>query len=121
MWMYSNMLYDRVVDVKIDSKKMSSGASIISVVDAIATVDKDGGKWAIAMINRHPNKKLKCSLKMNDLTLDGTYECVVLKGESCDAYNDVDNPNRVIPVKTYMTLDMGSTELPACSLTILLI
>ena len=58
------------------------------MVDAIATVDESGKKWAVAIINRSPSKELACTLQMAELSIDGTYKATVLTGDSPDSYND---------------------------------
>jgi alpha-L-arabinofuranosidase len=74
--------------------------------------------WAIALVNRHPSKNAACTVKMKDMLLEGKYEAMVLAGDSPDSYNDIENPNRVVPQKAMLTLTKGVVNLPPHSLTI---
>ena len=51
--------------------------------------------------------------------LEGPVEAFVLAGDSADAFNDIEHPNRVAPEKKKVTLTDGVAELPPHSLTIL--
>jgi alpha-N-arabinofuranosidase len=88
------------------------------VVDAIATVNESGKRWALALVNRHPEKAVVCTIKMKNRPLQGSYQAIVLAGDSPDSYNDIENPNRVVPKKTKLTFTKGSVNLPPHSLTI---
>jgi alpha-N-arabinofuranosidase len=50
--------------------------------------------------------------------LDGTFDATILAGDSPDAFNDVEHPDRVLPVKTQLQFNQGVVELPPHSLTI---
>ena len=88
------------------------------MVDAIATVDESGKKWAVAMINRYPSKEVACTLQMAELSIDGTYKATVLTGDSPDSYNDIEHPRRVAPKKIELTFKKGDVSLPPHSLVI---
>jgi alpha-N-arabinofuranosidase len=118
MAMYANMLKEHVAKAQIKSDRLTYGGSSVAMVDAIATVDESGKKWAIAMMNRHPSKEVSCTLKMAELLVDGIYEATVLTADSPDAYNDIENPNRVMPKKIALTFKEGVTSIPPHSLVI---
>ena len=50
--------------------------------------------------------------------LDGEFEALVLSGDSPEAFNDIENPNRVTPQKRILTFTKGTVNLPPHSLTI---
>jgi alpha-N-arabinofuranosidase len=81
-------------------------------------VNESGQHWAIALVNRHPEMTVACTVKMKDRPLQGSYQAVVLAGDSPDAYNDIENPNRVAPKKTKLAFAKGVVNLPPHSLTI---
>jgi alpha-L-arabinofuranosidase len=118
MAMYANLLKGRVAKAQVYSDRLTHGSSSVAMVDAIATVDSSGKKWAIALMNRHPSEEVACTLKMDDLLVDGTYQATVLTGESPDAYNDIEHPNRVVPKKIALTFKKGIISLPPHSLVI---
>jgi alpha-L-arabinofuranosidase len=118
MAMYANELEARVGKLDIDAGNLVQGGRRIPVLDAIATVNDSGKSWAIALVNRHPEKELACTVRMKDLLLEGTYKATVLAGDSPEAFNDLENPNRVTPQKTTLTFTKGAVNLPPHSLTI---
>jgi hypothetical protein len=81
-------------------------------------VDESGRNWSIAMVNRHPEIEVSCTVRMKDLLLDGRYRATILAGSTPDAFNDIENPNRVAPVKTKLTFARGVVSLLPHSLTI---
>jgi len=88
-------------------------------VDAIATVDQSGTRWSIALVNRHPSEPLACAVRLGDRPLDGTFDATVLAGDSPEAYNSVEKPDRVVPQKAQLTFQGSVTQLPPHSLTII--
>ena len=118
MAMYANELEARVGKLELEAGNLKHGNRRIPMIDAIATVNESGKNWAIALVNRHPEKEVACTVKMKDVLLDGNYEATVLAGDSPQAYNDIETPNRVIPRKTKMTFAKGVANLAAHSLTI---
>ena len=118
MAMYANELEDRVGRLDIRADDLKHGDKSMLVVDAIATVNESRGRWAISLVNRHPEKPVACTIRMKDSLLEGNYEALTLAGDSPDSYNDIENPNRVAPKKTVLTFAKGVTYLPPHSLTI---
>ena len=118
MAMYANLLQPNVARTQVNSDSLTHGKSSVAMVDAIATVDKSGKKWAVAIMNRHPLNEVTCTLKMAQSLVDGTYRATVLTGDSPNAYNDMEQPNRVAPKKIVLTFDKGITNLPPHSLVI---
>ena len=116
--MYANELQKRVADVELRAGTLTHGNASVDVVDAIATVDKSGKTWAITLTNRHPSKDVACTVKMKETPLDGTYKATLLTGDSTDAYNDIEHPDRVAPKEVKLTFKSGVANLPAHSLTI---
>jgi len=118
MAMYANELKERVTKVEVDAGKLIHGKDSVAVVDAIATVDKSGKRWAISLVNRHPSDSVACTVKMKDTLVDGEYDATVLTGDSPDSYNDIEHPNRVVPKKIKLTFKKGVANLSPHSLTI---
>lgn len=118
MAMHANELENRVGRVEVKSDALKKGKASIPVVDAVATVNESGDSWAIAMVNRHPDKQAACTVRMKDTVLEGEHAALVLTGDSPDSYNDIESPNRVVPKRTAMTFAKGVTHLPPHSLTI---
>jgi len=119
MAMYANLLQAHVVPAQVTAGTLTHGTESVAVVDAIATVDTLDKRWAIALVNRHPSDSVACTVSMKETLLEGDYEATILTGESPDAYNDVEHPNRVAPRETKLTFRQGVVTLPAHSLAIL--
>jgi alpha-L-arabinofuranosidase len=119
MALYANELESRVSSLRLAASPLFQGGRSIPVADAIATVDEAGRNWAIAIVNRHPAQKLMCMVKMPDRPLSGDYAAIELAGDSPEAYNDIEHPNRVVPVRKQVTFSQGVIELPPHSLTII--
>jgi alpha-N-arabinofuranosidase len=119
MAMYANELESRVGKLDIKADKLAHGDRSLPVVDAVATVNESGRNWSMALVNRHPEKETACTVKMKDVPLEGDYTALVLAGDSPDSYNDIENPDRVVPVKTTLTFKAGVALLPRHSLIIL--
>jgi len=116
--MYANELQSRVGKLDLEAGMLVQGKRFIPVIDAVATVDVSGTTWSIALVNRHPAESVACTVKMKDVLLEGVHDATILSGDSPDAYNDVEHPNRVVPEKTQLTFRQGVVHLPPHSLTI---
>ena len=118
MAMYANLLQPRVAGANVESDRITHGESSVAMVDAIATVDETGENWAVAIMNRHPSETVLCTLELGERPIDGTYKATLLTGDSPDAFNDIEHPQRVSPSKTELTFEMGRVTLPPHSLCI---
>lgn len=119
MAMYASELEARVGSVKVEADPLTEGKKSLPVVDAIATVSDAGSRWSIALVNRHPSAAVACKVQFKDLPLDGEVDAVVLAGDSTEAFNDREHPDRVTPVKQKLKSKAGVVALPAHSLTII--
>jgi alpha-L-arabinofuranosidase len=84
----------------------------------IATVDNSGKTWVIALTNRHPTKSVACTVKLKETPLDGVYKATLLTGDSPDAFNDIEHPNRVAPKVVKLTFKNGVANLLLHPLTL---
>ncbi len=116
--MYANLLGNRVVNSRTDAGLLAHGNRLIPVVDSIVTIDDAGTIRSIALVNRHPSKVVDCTVQLKDTLLNGTFEATVLAGDSPDAYNDIENPNRVVRESRQLTFQKNVVKLPPHSLTI---
>jgi len=119
MAIYANELQPRVGSLRLQGPVLTQGDRSIAMADAIATVDESGKRWAIALINRHPQKALPCAVIMDGLPLEGEHAAVLLAGDSPESFNDIEHPDRVIPLRKTLKFATGVVELPPHSLTVL--
>ncbi len=116
MAMYANLLQPNVARSQVESSRLTHGDSSVALVDAVATVDDAGSTWTVAMINRHPSESIRCTVALGDAPVDGVFPAVILSGDSPDAFNDIELPDRVAPVKAEMVFKQGVVTLPPHSL-----
>ncbi len=117
--MYANLLGSRMGQAVIeDAGVLFHENRFISIVDAIATTNEAGTSWSIALVNRHPSQTVDCTVKLKDVPVDGTFDATILAGDSPDAFNDIEDPDRVAPEKKRLTFQGGVVELPPHSLAI---
>ena len=116
--MYADLLFDQIVEAKIGSTPLEHNGRTVSVGDAIATADRDGKGWSISVMNRHPTQWMECEIEIAGRPVEGRYEATVLSGGSSDAYNDIDHPDTIVPVKGQMVFKNGFVRLAPQSLSI---
>ncbi len=122
--MYANELEDRVGSVEVEA---GEGSQRLNDLDVVATVNESvdgsiegaGKAWAVVLVNRHSTENLACQIKLGDRLPDGEFDATILAGDSPEAFNDVENPRRVVPEKTKIKCQQGVVNLPPHSLTIL--
>ena len=119
--MYANLLQNNVGSLNVISDSLVYGEQSIAIVDAIATVDDAGENWSVVLINRHPDEKVACTVKFGEKLLDGKLDATILEGDSPEAYNSVENPERVKPYDLELSFKKGVVYLPPHSLTIVTI
>jgi alpha-N-arabinofuranosidase len=117
--MYGNLLGERVAPTEVASAPLQHAGRSVPALDSLATCDAAGRKWRIVLVNRHPAEPLRCALRLGGKMLEGKYRATVLAGDSPEAYNDVDRPDRVVPESIEITLAGGQAALPPHSVTIL--
>lgn len=120
MSMYSNLLLPNILPVQINSDILSVPSAnrqiAIPAVDAIVTCSDDKKTLSIAVVNKNPEKPVEINLGLGNVS--GKIEAVILSGDSTEAYNDIDNPDRVIPERKQMIMKNSHVMLPAHSLAI---
>ena len=114
--MYATLLGDRVLPCSARSDTLA--VADVPVVDHLATVDAAGTRVTLALVNRDPAVATVCEVRLGRHPLDGSYAATVLDGPHADAYNDVDDPDAVVPVTRTVGFSDGRTTLPPHSLTV---
>ncbi|NLU95548.1 alpha-L-arabinofuranosidase C-terminal domain-containing protein [Chitinophaga sp. Ak27] len=117
MNMYANNLQPNIISSFIKSDTLSNGTTSVPAIDAIVTCSDDRKFYSISLVNKHPEREAECDIDLGNI--DGNASEFVLSGDSENAFNDVDTPNRVIPIKRSIVIKNGKIILPAHSLVIL--
>ena len=118
LWMYANLLADYVADTWVSSDPYTHQGAATPALDAIATCDAGMRSWRLALVNRHAEQALTCQVIIDGQVLTGTHHATQLDGDSTDAFNDVDQPERVFPNPVELMFNDGRVVLPPHSLTI---
>jgi alpha-N-arabinofuranosidase len=115
--MYSDHLRPKLADTFVASAEVRKGDRAVAAVDAVASCEGVGGPTSLMLINRHPSEAVTVSLRLDGANPSGDHEATILDGDSTDAFNDVDAPERVKPHNEVMTISNGKLTLPPHSLT----
>jgi alpha-N-arabinofuranosidase len=116
--MYANLLGEKVARAEVAGIAYQHGRQSVPAVDVVATCDDAKKRWRIALVNRHAAQPVQCSVVLDGKPLAGKFRATVLAGDSTDAYNDVDRPERVVPQKTELSFTDGAAPLPPHSVSI---
>ena len=117
--MYSDMLAANVLDCWCGSDAFEHQGQSVPALDAVATADDSRKKLTFVLVNRHPTARLDCTVKVNGAAVSGAVPAEILSGDSPDAYNDVDRPDRVVPQSSTLDFRNGATTLGPHSINIL--
>jgi alpha-N-arabinofuranosidase len=118
MKMYSDRLAPNVIDCWYDGDLFETGDGSVPALDAVATADDERRRIVLALVNRHPEKELRCRVRVNGREPAGVAEAVVLAGDGPDAFNDVEAPHRVAPETVALSFQEGAVALRPHSITI---
>lgn len=117
MSMYSNLIGSRIVNSVTSSANLDTGFGDVPLIDAIATTD-DSGKTTVVLVNKSPSDDAAVRIRVGGQPVDGVYEATQLAGDSADAFNDVENPDRVVPQKFPLRFEDGIATLAPHSVTV---
>ncbi len=117
--MYASLLKPNVVDAYISSSTLTHTDRHVPLLDAITTCDDDMRTWSLAFVNRHPETPLTCQVNIGGTLLTGRCSVTTLSGDSADAYNDIETPERVIPETSERLIEQGVVELSPHSISII--
>ena len=115
--LYANKLKPGFVPVKIISDSLYHKEQSVPAVDAILTSSMDKKDFTFVLVNKHPEKQAECDLGIRNTGKNA--KAYLLSGDSVDAFNDIDTPERVAPVMKSVELSNGKVVIPAHSLMIL--
>jgi alpha-L-arabinofuranosidase len=110
--MYRDLLPPRVLDCWSESDAFSHGTDSVPCLDAVATGGGQDGSIALAIVNRHPDQDVICSVRIGGTRVHGELDAVVLSGDGPDAFNDVDRPDRVTPERRTLAFRAGEVAIP---------
>ena len=115
-WMYTHLLEKNMLPVSVECGNLSDGNTSVPVLDAALTVSDDGKRLVLAIVNKHPEKTVQLDISaLSPGSAD--LETTVLAGDSPDAFNDIGKENRVVPVKTALSVADGKVTLAPHSLS----
>jgi alpha-N-arabinofuranosidase len=119
--MYVNMLEEYMVPTNLRTERLVHGKASTGVMDCILTSDKEGTRYALAVVNKDPEKSHSLNIDFEEMgvkmpkKISGTVLC----GSSPDDFNEIGAENRVVPEERIFEVKDGTVELPAHSLVVL--
>jgi alpha-N-arabinofuranosidase len=116
--MYANLLGERIAAAKLTGPPLLHDGRSISALDALATCDRSGTNWRIVLINRRPHEALPCTVRIGARPIEGRLRATLLDGDSPEAFNSVDRPDRVVPRVAELVFTGGGVVLPPHSVSI---
>jgi alpha-L-arabinofuranosidase len=120
MKMYRTLLQPDRVDAAVTADPLAVTGDPVPAVDAVVTRG-EGGVVAVALVNRHASTPAVCRLSLRGLPRGVRASFTTLAGDSSDAYNDVDHPDRVIPVTAPIAPFDGTVTLPPHSVNVVVL
>jgi alpha-N-arabinofuranosidase len=117
--MYSDLLQPNVVQAQIRSESLQAGEKTVPALDAVVTRSDDGKQVAIAFVNRHPAAAARWKISLANSAQRSRIRATILSGDSPDVYNDVEHPDRAVPITHDVSSDDSDLELPPHSVAIL--
>lgn len=118
MSLYANSLGGRVLPAHLRSVDLDTGFGSVPQVDAIVTTDDDNS-LTIVLVNKSEASTVDVAVTVDGKRATGMHQAIELAGDSADAYNDVGNPDAVVPAERLVSFDNGVTTLPAHSVTVI--
>ncbi|GAK54260.1 alpha-N-arabinofuranosidase [Candidatus Moduliflexus flocculans] len=116
--MYANLLEEYVAQNWTSCEMFTHDGNSVPALDVVATCDAARERWAIAAVNRHPLVSIRSHIAFEGKSLTGTHQMTTLSGDSPDACNDVDHPERVVPVTKDVCVEQGMVDFPPHSVNI---
>ncbi len=118
LYMYARMLGERVAAARVETPALTHAGRSVAALDAVATCDPARKRWCIALVNRRPDQPLECEVRLAGKPLEGRYAAWTLSGDSPEAYNSIERPDRVMPQRVELECRAGKVMLPPHSLTV---
>ena len=115
--LYANKLQPGFLPVKLISDSLYHKEKSVPAVDAILTTSFNKKHLAFVLVNKHPEKEAECDLGIRNTGKIG--KAILLSGDSTDAFNDIDAPERVVPIIKSVEITNGNVVIPPHTLMIL--
>jgi alpha-N-arabinofuranosidase len=110
--MYADLLLPRLLDTFVRSDRIGPEGQSVAALDAIASSEGSDGPLSLMLINRDVERTLRVRIRADGQPVDGTFAATILAGESPEAFNDLESPERVKPQTTRLTFRDGFADLP---------
>ena len=83
----------------------------VPALDAMATVSGDGSELVVMLVNRTTDERLSVSLDVEEFDAASEAEVTTLSGETMHDANTRDDPKRITPESSTVTVDNGAATL----------
>jgi alpha-N-arabinofuranosidase len=106
---YAGRLLPRLADCFMQSDRTGG---TVAALDGAVSCEGRSGPLSLMLVNRDAEREMRLSLRIDGEAPDGPFEAMILAGDSPDAFNDIDHPERVRPLKTRLIFRDGVAQLP---------
>lgn len=119
--LYVNELLPFRLSVGQTGEVLQGGRLQTRVFDAVVTCDEQKTRFALAVVNKSPDKATPVTIDFASLgkPAPATVKAKVLTGDSPDAFNTIENPDRVHIETATLAVKDGTVEIPAHTVAIL--
>ena len=115
--LYTNNLQPIIVPSVVNSDSLTYNGKSVPAVDVIVTTNYDRKVISLVLVNKDPENVVDCDLGFESGT--NRVNAIILSGDSPDAFNDIETPDRVIPKYCQLEMKNGHVLIPAHSLLFL--
>lgn len=116
---YGDLLEPNMIGSSVTCNAFRHGDESVPVLDAVVTCSDDRRSASVAIVNRHPDAAVVCRPRLGHDWLKPRAKLTVLAGDSSEAYNSVNDPERVTPETRRLDGFDGTIALPPHSVSIL--
>lgn len=119
--MYVNGLLPEVAPCTVECARLGGWRTDTGIVDAVVTTDAGRSAYRIAIANKSPDTAQKVRIDFASLgkSAPAKVKARMLVGDSKDAFNSPENPDRVVPAEAELAVADGCVEIPAHAVAVL--
>jgi alpha-N-arabinofuranosidase len=111
--LYAEAVLPRLIELIVRSDRFGPAGRDVAAFDGAASCSTSGEDLSLILCNRDPERNLRLEVVLDGARLEGVFDARILAGDSPDAFNALDHPERVKPLKMWLTFRDGVAELPA--------
>ncbi len=107
LWLAGNLAGPTLVDCWADVETYEASilpGQALPYLDAVATLDEEGKRLALSVVNAHPDQDIEAELDLCGLAVADSARVHTLNADSVDAHNSFEDPDKVKVVSRDISL-----------------